>query len=104
MICSATLALVATFAGPSGAKAQQITTPHLVRHMNAGEYVRRAEYFRYRELFFRMKAQNLIKSIGVCSSPYAMATRTVTRAEVVAREYIEYLSKAEQNARSGCLR
>jgi len=73
---------------------------HLVANAaNADEYVKVATYFHYRELEFRARAQNAIHSYATHVGRYPMATKTVTHAAAVERQYSDYLSKAEKNAR-----
>ena len=66
---------------------------------SAVDYQRVATYFRLRELEFRAKAQNAIQEYLIHSGPYPMATKTVTRAEVAARQISDYSSKANENGR-----
>ena len=93
MICAAIVfGMGAEQAGAQGG-------PHGKAAVNARECVRVATYFHYRELLFRAKAQETIDRYANQLSRYPMATKTVTRAEVVERQYSEYLLKADENAR-----
>ncbi len=66
---------------------------------NANEYLRVALYFHEKELLFRAKAQNTIDRYANDYGKYPMATKTVTRAEATGRQYNDYSSKADENAR-----
>ncbi len=65
----------------------------------AKEWLRVATYFHHQELVFRMRAQTLIDRYCRDAAIYPMATKTVSRADALARQYSEYESKAEENAR-----
>ncbi len=85
--------------GKAEAQHPRSTSPQIRSATNAEEYLKVATYFRRREIEFRAKAQNVIHDYMLHPGPYAMATKTVTRAEVAARQVSEYSSKADENAR-----
>jgi hypothetical protein len=65
----------------------------------AEDYQLLATYFHHQELVFRNKAQRTLDDYASYAGKYPMATKFVTRAEVAARAYNGYISKADENAR-----
>jgi len=100
--CTA-IVLITTICAPEKGNAQQpsdITeVSHATEPSNAREYLRVALYFHQKELRFRAKAQNTIDWYANHSGKYPMATKTITRADAAARQYNEYSSKADENAK-----
>jgi hypothetical protein len=66
---------------------------------NTDDYQKLATYFHYQELMCRTKARKVVDEYANDSGKYPMATKTVTRAEVMARAYDQYSSQANENAR-----
>ncbi len=102
---TAALAAGILVVGPKKIEAQQLTAGSRCSEVptpdeaSVREYRRVATYFHYRELAFRVKARNTIDRYSRHCAKYPMATKTVTRAEVAARQYSDYCSKADENAR-----
>jgi hypothetical protein len=65
----------------------------------ADDYKVLANYFHHQELVFRNKAQRTLDEYAAHAGRYPMATKFVTKAEVAARLYDDYVSKADENAR-----
>jgi hypothetical protein len=64
------------------------------------DYQKLATYFHHQELLFRTKAQQALDEYANHTGKYPMATKFVSRAEVVARLRDHYLSKADDNAKA----
>jgi hypothetical protein len=66
---------------------------------DADDYQKLAEYFHYNELLFREKAQRVANEYANHAGKYPMATKSMTRAEVMSRFYDRYSFKSGENAR-----
>lgn len=65
---------------------------------SAKDFQRLATYYHYQELVFRNKAQRTLDEYASLDGRYAMATKTVSRADAVGRAYQSCLKRAEENA------
>ncbi len=65
---------------------------------SAKDFQRLATHYHYQELVFRNKAQKTLDAYASLNGRYAMATKTISRADAADREYQSCLKKADESA------
>ncbi len=63
----------------------------------ADEYRQLSKYFHYQVMYYSTKAQSVLDEYSRGSSRYPMATKTVTRVEVINRSYEDNIRKVEES-------